>query len=68
MLQFWEEDKTPASFFLPESFGNPRRFAHIAHRVSRQQPIVAVKAGRTAWKRAAGSTPPPGRKRHRCRR
>jgi acyl-CoA synthetase (NDP forming) len=39
-----------------ESFGNPRRFARIARRVSRSKPIVAVKSGRTtAGKRAAGS-------------
>ena len=39
-----------------ESFGNPRRFARIAKRVSRHKPIVAVKAGRTgAGRRAAGS-------------
>jgi acyl-CoA synthetase (NDP forming) len=39
-----------------ESFGNPRRFAQIALRVSRRKPIVAVKAGRTRpGFRAAGS-------------
>src|SRR4029077_18618654 len=39
-----------------ESFGNPRRFARIARRVSRTKPIVAVKSGRThAGRRAAGS-------------
>ena len=43
-------------FFTLESFGNPRRFARIAKRVSRHKPIVAVKAGRTgAGRRAAGS-------------
>ncbi|MDP2605339.1 MAG: GNAT family N-acetyltransferase, partial [Deltaproteobacteria bacterium] len=57
MLQFWEEDKNTGVILLYlESFGNPRRFAHIAHRVSRHKPIVAVKAGRTgAGRRAAGS-------------
>ena len=57
MLQFWEEDKNTGVILLYlESFGNPRRFAHIAHRVSRSKPIVAVKAGRTgAGRRAAGS-------------
>ena len=39
-----------------ESFGNPRRFARLARRISRSKPIVAVKAGRTrAGSRAAGS-------------
>jgi len=57
MLQFWEEDKNTGIILLYlESFGNPRRFARIANRVSRQKPIVAVKAGRTgAGRRAAGS-------------
>lgn len=57
MLQFWEEDKNTGVILLYlESFGNPRRFARIAHRVSRHKPIVAVKAGRTgAGRRAAGS-------------
>ncbi|MBI3063827.1 MAG: GNAT family N-acetyltransferase [Deltaproteobacteria bacterium] len=57
MLQFWEEDKNTGVILLYlESFGNPRRFARIASRVSRQKPIVTVKAGRTgAGRRAAGS-------------
>src|SRR5207253_3081161 len=31
-----------------ESFGNPRKFARIARRVSRRKPIIAVKSGRSA--------------------
>ena len=31
-----------------ESFGNPRKFARIARRMSRRKPIVAVKSGRSA--------------------
>ena len=39
-----------------ESFGNPRRFARIARRVSHSKPVVAMKAGRsTAGRRAAAS-------------
>ena len=39
-----------------ESFGNPRRFARVARRVSRHKPILAVKSGRTqAGARAASS-------------
>src|SRR3970282_2758481 len=55
--QYWEEDDLTAVILLYlESFGNPRRFARIARRVSRRKPIVAVKAGRTlAGRRAAGS-------------
>ena len=57
LLQYWEEDEATGVILLYlESFGNPRRFARIARRVSRSKPIVAMKAGRTpAGKRAAGS-------------
>jgi acetyl coenzyme A synthetase (ADP forming)-like protein len=57
LLQYWEEDdRTDVILLYLESFGNPRRFARIARRVSRRKPIVAVKAGRTrAGQRAAGS-------------
>ena len=57
LLQYWEGDPhTDMILLYLESFGNPRRFARIARRVSRSKPIVAVKSGRTtAGKRAAGS-------------
>jgi acetyl coenzyme A synthetase (ADP forming)-like protein len=57
LLEFWEEDDATRVILLYlESFGNPRRFARIARRVSRRKPILAVKAGRTrAGSRAAGS-------------
>jgi acetyl coenzyme A synthetase (ADP forming)-like protein len=57
LLQYWEvDDETDVILLYLESFGNPRRFARIARRVSRSKPIIAVKAGRTlAGKRAAGS-------------
>jgi acetate---CoA ligase (ADP-forming) len=57
LLQYWEvDDDTRVILLYLESFGNPRRFARIARRVSRSKPIVAVKAGRTlAGRRAAGS-------------
>jgi len=57
LLQYWEEDPaTEVILLYMESFGNPRRFARIAQRVSRRKPIVAVKAGRTqSGRRAAGS-------------
>jgi len=57
LLQYWEEDiHTNVILLYLESFGNPRRFARIARRVSRHKPIVAVKAGRTlSGRRAAGS-------------
>ncbi len=57
LLQYWEgDDATSVILLYLESFGNPRRFARIARRVSCSKPIVAVKAGRTqAGSRAAGS-------------
>ncbi|MDR4478204.1 MAG: GNAT family N-acetyltransferase [Nitrospira sp.] len=57
LLQYWENDPaTNVILLYVESFGNPRRFAQIARRVSRNKPIVALKAGRTSsGKRAAGS-------------
>jgi len=57
LLQYWEVDpNTDVILLYLESFGNPRRFARIARRVSRSKPIVAVKSGRTAaGRRAAGS-------------
>jgi acetyl coenzyme A synthetase (ADP forming)-like protein len=57
LLQYWEEDnQTDVILLYLESFGNPRRFARIARRVSRRKPIIAVKAGRTqAGQRAADS-------------
>jgi acetyl coenzyme A synthetase (ADP forming)-like protein len=57
VLQFWEQDQaTKVILLYMESFGNPRKFARIARRVSTAKPIVAVKGGRsTAGSRAASS-------------
>ena len=57
LLEYWEDDAATRVILLyMESFGNPRRFARIARRVSRRKPIVAVKSGRTeAGARAASS-------------
>ncbi len=57
LLQYWEEDPaTDVILLYLESFGNPRRFARIARRVSRTKPIVCVKGGRSsAGTRAASS-------------
>ncbi len=49
LIEHWEGD--PATRVIAmylESFGNPRRFAEIAKRVSRKKPILVVKSGRTA--------------------
>ncbi|MGB6837912.1 MAG: GNAT family N-acetyltransferase [Dehalococcoidia bacterium] len=57
LIQYWEEEPSTGVILLYlESFGNPRKFARIARRVSAKKPIVAVKGGRTtAGSRAASS-------------
>jgi succinyl-CoA synthetase alpha subunit/L-amino acid N-acyltransferase YncA len=46
LLQYWEADPATEVILLHlESFGNPRKFARIAQRVSRRKPIVALKGG-----------------------
>jgi acetyl coenzyme A synthetase (ADP forming)-like protein len=56
-IQYWESDRQTGVIMLYlESFGNPRRFARVARRVSRSKPILAVKGGRTqAGNRATSS-------------
>jgi acetyl coenzyme A synthetase (ADP forming)-like protein len=56
-IQYWESDRaTDLIMLYLESFGNPRKFARIARRVSRSKPILAVKGGRTpAGNRATSS-------------
>ncbi|HYM46319.1 MAG TPA: GNAT family N-acetyltransferase [Solirubrobacteraceae bacterium] len=57
LLQYWERDPgTDVVLLYLESFGNPRRFARIARRVSAVKPIVAVKSGRTAAGARAGTS------------
>ncbi len=57
LLEYWEEDEpTDLIMLYLESFGNPRKFARIARRVSVRKPIVVVKGGSTqAGSRAASS-------------
>ncbi len=57
LLEYWENAPgTEVILLYVESFGDPRRFARIARRVSRRKPIVALKSGRSgAGARAAGS-------------
>ena len=56
-IQYWEADgATDLIMLYLESFGNPRKFARIARRVSRSKPILAVKGGRSpAGNRATSS-------------
>jgi acetyl coenzyme A synthetase (ADP forming)-like protein len=57
LLEYWEEDPaTKVILLYLESFGNARKFARIARRVSDRKPIVVVKSGSTkAGSRAASS-------------
>jgi acetyl coenzyme A synthetase (ADP forming)-like protein len=57
LLEWWEDDPdTNLVLLYLESFGNPRKFAHIARRVARRKPILAMKAGvSAAGQRAASS-------------
>ena len=49
LLTYWETDPdTKIILLYLESFGNPRKFARIARRVSRKKPIVVVKGGRSS--------------------
>jgi len=49
MLLWWEADDTTELALLHlESFGNPRRFARTARRVSAKFPVLTVHAGRSA--------------------
>jgi acyl-CoA synthetase (NDP forming) len=57
MLMWWEHDSvTKLAVLYIESFGNPRKFARTARRVSASMPVLAVEAGRSAaGQRAAAS-------------
>lgn len=57
LLSYWHDDpRTGVIALYLESFGNPRTFARLAPAISRQRPIIAVKAGRSvAGTRAAAS-------------
>ena len=47
VLAFWERDvRTRLGVLYLESFGNPRKFARVARRVSAKVPLLAVKGGR----------------------
>ena len=51
LLQFWQDDPgTDVVLLYLETFGNPRKFARLARRMSRIKPVVAV----------ASATRPPG--------
>lgn len=57
LLICWEGDRrTQVIALYLESFGNPRRFARTARRVSRTKPILAIKAGRSEAGQRAGQS------------
>ncbi len=48
LIEYWEEDeRTKLIMLYLESFGNPRKFARIAKRVSKTKPILALASGLT---------------------
>jgi acyl-CoA synthetase (NDP forming)/RimJ/RimL family protein N-acetyltransferase len=52
LLQYWETDPdTDVVLLYLESFGNPRKFARLARRLTRKKPIAVVRAGRHAVSR-----------------
>ncbi len=57
MLMWWEQDGvTKLAVMYIESFGNPRKFARTARRVSARMPVLTVHAGRSpAGQEAAAS-------------
>ena len=62
MLMWWEHDGiTKLAVLYIESFGNPRKFARIARRVSASIPILAVETGRAGaaqWSAAPHAAAP----------
>ena len=57
LLEYWAADPhTQVILLYLESFGNPRRFRDIAKTVTREKPIVAVKAGRSSSGARAASS------------
>jgi acyl-CoA synthetase (NDP forming)/GNAT superfamily N-acetyltransferase len=48
LLQYWEEDSsTDLALLYLETFGNPRRFARVARRISYRKPVLCVKSARS---------------------
>jgi acyl-CoA synthetase (NDP forming) len=57
LLQWWQDDhRTRQAVLYVESFGNPRRFARVAHEVGRRIPVLALDAGRGAPAQAAAAS------------
>jgi len=57
LIEYWGADPgTDLILMYLESFGNPRNFTKIARRVTREKPMLVVKAGRTALGARAASS------------
>lgn len=57
LVAYWGRDPaTRLILMYNESFGNPRLFTQLAREVTRQKPILAVKAGRTITGARAASS------------
>src|SRR5690349_8941135 len=59
LLQYWQDDPgTDVVLLYLETFGNPRKFARLARRMSRAKPVVAV-ASTARSPELAGDLPGP---------
>jgi acetyltransferase len=57
LIDYWGRDPaTRLIVMYNESFGDPRRFTRLARRVTKEKPILAVKAGRTRTGARAASS------------
>ncbi|HET6617586.1 MAG TPA: acetate--CoA ligase family protein [Gemmatimonadota bacterium] len=57
LIEYWGRDPgTRLIVMYNESFGDPRRFTQLARRVTKEKPILAVKAGRTRTGARAASS------------
>ena len=57
LIDYWGRDPgTRLIVMYVESFGDPRRFTRLARRVTKEKPILAVKAGRTRTGALAASS------------
>ena len=57
LIEYWSGDPgTKLIVMYNESFGDPRRFTRLARRITKEKPILAVKAGRTPTGARAASS------------
>ena len=57
LIEYWSRDAgTKMIVMYNESFGDPRRFTRLARQITKQKPILAVKAGRTLTGALAASS------------